>query len=189
MITRFHNVERHFTPAEAEHITGVSVALQRDWRRRKLLPENVDGKWTRFSLTNIIEMSVMKTFADAGGSVSYIRDHAQMAILPTLAMISELPGTYAFEGDEISDEMKERVISTSVVGAHGRYLIMIADPNGESPQIGRTETLGDLDGMLGDFEAFHCSVIDCWRLADKIVDRAGLPLYRVEVERVEKTDD
>lgn len=185
MKTRFQNIEREFSPSEAEKITGVGVALQRDWRRRKILPENQSGKWTRFSLTDVITMSVMKTFSDAGGSVSFIADFAGMAILPTLSMIGEIPGSYSFEGDEISDELKEQVLRTSVVGAHGRYLLMVKSPEEESPRIARSESLEAINDLLADNEAIHCTVIDCWRLAAKIADRAGLPLFRVEVERVE----
>lgn len=185
MKTRFHSIEREFSPSEAEKITGVGVALQRDWRRRKILPENPSGKWTRFSLTDVITMSVMKTFSDAGGSVSFIAEFASMAILPTLAMISEIPGSYAFEGDEITEEMKKRVVSNSVVGANGRYLLMVKAPADESPKIVRSNSLEAIDELLADNEAIHCTVVDCWRLADKIADRAELPLFRVEVERVE----
>src|SRR3546814_9298687 len=64
------SIDREFSPAEAAEITGVSTALQRDWRRRGILPENADGKWTRWDLNDIIKLSVMKLFSDAGIDVS-----------------------------------------------------------------------------------------------------------------------
>src|SRR5207249_7491430 len=74
-------IDREFTPAEAAEITGVSTALQRDWRRRGILAENADGKWTRWELKDIIRLSVMKLFSDAGMDVSQTKTVAQMAIL------------------------------------------------------------------------------------------------------------
>ncbi|QTI79020.1 hypothetical protein IAI58_15505 [Roseomonas marmotae] len=53
-----------FTPGEAERITGVSTAQQRDWRRRGFLPSN-EGH-ARFDLFSMAEMWVLKLMADRG---------------------------------------------------------------------------------------------------------------------------
>ncbi|WP_324133673.1 MerR family transcriptional regulator [Bosea sp. (in: a-proteobacteria)] len=189
------HIAREFSPSEAAAITGVSVDQQRDWRRRDLLPANVKGKWTRFTLNQIIEMSVMKTFSDAGFAVSSVTTCACMAVLPSLAIIHLLPSTVAFEGVEISDEQKDGIRRGSVrrkgpgvdetadqIG--GRYLVMTSDDSG-TPSISRWDDLANLRQHLTDAKAIHCSILDCVQLANRIAERAGLPLVRVEVEEAE----
>src|SRR3546814_1923245 len=105
------SIDREFSPAEAAEITGVSTALQRDWRRRGILPENADGKWTRWDLNDIIKLSVMKLFSDAGIDVSKTSIVSQMAMMPTRAAISLTEGAVTFEGAELPDEEKARVRS------------------------------------------------------------------------------
>lgn len=185
MTIRMHHIDREFSPSEAAAITGVSVDLQRDWRRRGLLPENKEGKWTRFDLKHIIEMFVMKVFSGAGFSVSSVAEIASLAILPTLQRLHELPGAVSFEGDEVEDRIKEMALSRAVVGARGRYLVMVKDPEHSEPEVARCDTLGHLDSVMGESNAAHCTVLDLARLATSIADRAGLPLMRIEVERVE----
>src|SRR3546814_3700256 len=102
------SIDREFSPAEAAEITGVSTALQRDWRRRGILPENADGKWTRWDLNDIIKLSVMKLFSDAGIDVSKTSIVSQMAMMPTRAAISLTEGAITFEGAELPDEEKAR---------------------------------------------------------------------------------
>lgn len=182
---RMSHIQREFTPSEAANITGVSTDLQRDWRRRKVLPENEGGKWTRFSLSDIVQMSVLKAFSDSGFSVSSVGDCAHMAILPTLALLNDMPGAVVFEGDEISDRLKALATASHVGGAHGRYLVMAKDPDASEPRTSRWDHLGGLDEYLAEHKAVHCTVLDCSLLARLIADRAGLPFVRVEVEKRE----
>lgn len=53
-----------FSPAEAEKVTGVGTALQRDWRRRGYLPAG-DGH-ARFDIFDLSRMYVMKLLSDRG---------------------------------------------------------------------------------------------------------------------------
>lgn len=189
MTTTMTTVDREFSPSEAAAITGVSVDLQRDWRRRELLPENEGGKWTRFRLDHVIQMSVMKVFADAGFSVSYVAKFASMAILPTLALLHDTPGAVVFEGDEVSDHLKEMTLQRSVVGARGRYLVMIKPREGAEPKIARFEDLERLDDFMAERDVVACTVLDCILLSQRIVERAGLPLVRIEVEVTDRGSD
>lgn len=54
----------HFAPSEAEKITGLSTAMQRDWRHRGFLPKN-EGH-ARFDLFTLATMMALKLFADRG---------------------------------------------------------------------------------------------------------------------------
>lgn len=180
-------VDREFSPADAERVTGVSVALQRDWRRRDLLPKNETGKWTSYDLGDIIKLSVMKAFADAGFSVQYVADMAGMASLPTYAAIEALPGAVEIIGDEISDKLRTTILHAGTTrGARGRYLVMASTGVGGKPQIGRVEDLEQVNNFLDDCNAINCAILDFERLAQRIADRAGLPLIRQEVTKSKK---
>ncbi len=193
MSTTVRRVSREFSPAEAAEITGASVALQRDWRRRGILPENTSGKWTRFTLNDVIEMSVMKSFSDAGFSVQYVAEFASIAILPTIAVLDDLPGAAVFEGDEIDDDMKARVLGRSVgvrstdgevrFGSQigDRYLVMIKLPGTDRPSISRWSALAGLTEHMAEHKVAHCTIMDCHLLAEQILERAGPPLIRLEV--------
>ena len=117
---RTQTIDREFSPAEATRISGVSGELQRDWRRRKLLPENASGKWTRFKLEHIVQMLVMKTLADGGFAVSSIKDSVALAILPTLSLIYREPGAIEFPESGVSDSTKNMIINDSFGGVRGR---------------------------------------------------------------------
>lgn len=185
MSITIRRVDREFSPAEAAEITAVSVSLQRDWRRRGILPENKSGKWTKFTLTDVIQMAVMKSFSDAGFSVQYVAEFASMAVLPTLAAIDDLPGVVVFEGEEISDDMKERTIGSSIVGARGRFLVMMTNGKTGKPAISRWQTLDGIDSHLAENATSHCTIMDCHLLAELIAERAGPPLIRFEISKSE----
>ena len=53
-----------FTPAEAEQITGVTGAVQRDWRRHGYLPSTKGH--ARFELHDLAELWLLKMFTDRG---------------------------------------------------------------------------------------------------------------------------
>jgi hypothetical protein len=69
-VFRFSRVDAEYTPAEAADVTGVSTALQRDWRRRGILGVIAPGKHSRFKFNHLCEMFALKSFADAGLGVS-----------------------------------------------------------------------------------------------------------------------
>lgn len=179
-------IDREFAPKEAAEITGVSVALQRDWRRRKVLPEKKEAGWAKFKLADIIEMLVMKSFSEAGFSVLAVREVSSMAVLPTLRAILKFPDAVEFEGDEISEEEQEMMIVRHVQGGEGRYLLMAMDARSNEPQVARLSDLKYIEEYLADRGAVHCTIVDCERMAKTIVDRAGTPVMRIEIEAVEQ---
>jgi len=184
MSWRCRTINREFTPAEAAAITGVSTALQRDWRRRGILAENTEGKWTRWELTDIIRLSVMKLFSDAGMDVSQTKTIAQMALLPTLGAIARIDEAVAFEGDEIPEESRDRIRLSTVGTTHpshtlGRFLVSFG--KGEY-DVCRTDSLADVESLLDTDRRPILSVVDCHSLASIIAERAGGPVIRYEIE-------
>jgi hypothetical protein len=177
-------IKREFSPAEAAAITGVSTALQRDWRRREVLKgePNPEGKWTRWSLTDIIRLSVMKLFSDAGMDVSSTTMIASMALLPTLGALALIDEAVEFDG-EISDVQKARIRSNTVGTTDpshtiGRFLASFG--KGEY-DVCRTDDLASLEARLDEEARPILSVVDCRNLARLIVERAGGPVIRYEV--------
>lgn len=84
-----------FTPGEAEAITGVSTALQRDWRRREFLPKG-DGH-ARFDLFTLAELLAMKALADRGVGPQITREIAPLCAAGIAW--EALGGKDAYEGD------------------------------------------------------------------------------------------
>jgi len=184
-------VDREFTPAEAAEITGVSTALQRDWRRRGILSGNADGKWTRWNLNDIIRLSVMKLFSDAGMDVSQTVNLAGMALMPTLSAVACIDQAIEFDGDEISEEARDRIRFGSVRTTHpshtaGRFLAAFG--KGELDAC-RTDTLAGLEAFLDRELHPVLSIVDCQNLALHIVKRAGGPVIRYEVVIHNASDD
>jgi len=177
-------IDREFTPAEAATITGVSPALQRDWRRREILKGNPGGKWTRWTLDEIIRLSVMKLFSDAGMDVSQTKAIAQMALAPTLEAITRIDDAVVFAGDEIPDESQDRIRFSTVRTTDpshtlGRFLVSFGKSEYD---VCRTDSLAEVESRLDSECRPICSVVDCHNLARLIVERAGGPVIRYEVE-------
>ncbi|MEO3428922.1 hypothetical protein AAFN88_08715 [Pelagibius sp. CAU 1746] len=84
-----------FTPGEAEGITGVSTALQRDWRRRGFLPSN-DGH-ARFDVFALAEMWALRLLAERGIGPQQSRKAA--AWLAAGIVHEALQHRQAYEGD------------------------------------------------------------------------------------------
>lgn len=184
MKQRMSNVEREFSPKEAEKITGVSTTLQRDWRRREILPQKREAGWAKFGLSDLIEMMVIKSFSEAGFSVQAAREISSLSVLPSLRAINKFPGTFEFDGDPIDESHKQFIIDRSVHGGNERYLVMAMSKQHNEPDVARMGTLEYIEEFLARNQAVHCTVVDCERIAKTIVDRAGLPLTRVEVENI-----
>ncbi|MBM6579919.1 hypothetical protein ILT44_06980 [Microvirga sp. BT689] len=59
--------QEEYSPAEASDATGVSTALQRDWRRRGIIGRaGPAGQHSRFTFDDLCEMMALKSFSDAG---------------------------------------------------------------------------------------------------------------------------
>ena len=183
-----HRIDREFTPIEAERITGVSTALQRDWRRRKIIASKEDGKWTRWELDDLVRLSVMKLFSDAGMDVSKTGTVASMAMMPTYAAFAQFDDAHEFAGDDISDEEKERVLATFAPRTShpshtfGRYLASFGK---DEMQVCRVASLDQLAAFMIEQKQAVFAVVDCYQVAAQIVERAGGAITRFEIETKE----
>lgn len=175
-------VTRDFSPSEAAEITGVSVTLQRDWRRRGLIAPNDTGKWACFSLTEVISMAVMKSFSDAGMSVQKIRLFGGSAAMPTYWALNRLTGAYNFdpeipEGDRDPSRWAPRPAND--VSSLMRFVVSIPSKDGD-PTVFRVPDLNQIPKRLLESKAILCSILDCWALAVRISEAAGGTIFRIE---------
>ena len=184
------NVDREFSPAEAAEITGVSTALQRDWRRRGILPERKSEGWSRFSVTDIIEMYVLRFFSDAGFFVKDVREITGAAVLPVLNILQREPGAIEIEGADISPKLRDLILAAGVATeSHGRFLVIFHRPRAGIRDFaltwGRFEDLARIDAILVERDAEGCTCLDLTTIASRIIEQAALPLFRAEVEQTQ----
>ncbi|MFN7111354.1 MAG: hypothetical protein ACK4M2_06925 [Brevundimonas sp.] len=92
---------RTFTPAEAAKISGVNVALQRDWRRRDILPK-VEGH-ARFSPFDVGEMMALNSLGAQGVQLLQYRPILKMLGAGVMMAALKLRGAYSGEFDRIVD--------------------------------------------------------------------------------------
>lgn len=67
-----------FTPAEAEQMTSATPAMQRDWRHRGFLPRY--EKHARFTIFDLVQLYVMKAYANHGRGPSQSAEHAPKVV-------------------------------------------------------------------------------------------------------------
>lgn len=178
-------VREEYSPAEAAAVTGVSTALQRDWRRRELLASaGHAGRWTRWELDDLIRLSVMKLFSDAGMDVSKTGTLAAMAILPTLGALEKVPGALVFEADGVSEKERDdasRLMAPRLSSGSRHFGRFLAAFGPDEHDICRTAKLEDLEALLAEKPRPIMSIVDCWTLAHLIQTRLGRPVLRYVV--------
>jgi hypothetical protein len=185
----YHRIDREFTPNEAERITGVSTALQRDWRRRKIIAGKEDGRWTRWELDDLVRLTVMKLFSEAGMDVSKTGTVASMAMMPTFTAFAMFPEAYEIVcDDELTEEERATVLgwgaprTTHPSHTVGRYLASFGT---DEMQVCRTATLEQLGEFMTEQKQAVFAVVDCFQVAAQIVERADGPISRIELEAPE----
>ena len=165
--TRYISTE--FTPAEAARATGVSVELQRDWKRRGYLAARDDGKHSRYTFEDLSRMLALKSFSDAGiglrvatvplGSDGFrnAETAASKAMLPMLGFAD-----YA-------------VRTTDPRHKIGRYVIV------DSAGVCRTDSLDEYEQERGTHQTGPVSIIfDCKKAAEAILAKLDRPHLIVE---------
>ena len=192
MITDFDHEPRLFTPADAERITGVSVTLQRDWRRRGILPGQ-DGH-ARFDAFALAEMLFLRVMADRGiGPLTKIaglplKDFADGIGARIVAHALRWQDAWAWPANGPASSNRLAVAAAGeVVGiAQARFLVWL--PDGSMPM---TSALGRfLDGFASSDDALFGAVIvlDLEALGSGMLKRADGPLFTITRLQVSDTE-
>jgi DNA-binding transcriptional MerR regulator len=72
------DTQRTYLATEAGTITGVSAVMQRDWRRRELLPPPEDVGWIKFDYAYLGRLRLQRYFAERGmvlGKAAHLAEH------------------------------------------------------------------------------------------------------------------
>lgn len=182
-----------FSPAEAETITGVGVAMQRDWRRRGII-EKADDGWSRYDRQSLAELTIIKRLGDAGIPPSLAKDWAVWAgwRLADHALLH--PDAEEVHGRELLEAFEARVGRT--IPLPGRYQTsdhLTVDQRFLVVRAGNVPSLTNhLNGFF-DNEFFDSDtkdfldpgavvVLDLLAAGFTMAKRAGRPLHVVIVE-------
>ena len=159
---RNHVLER-YTPAEAEVVTGVNVVLQRDWRRRGLLPETGGGH-ARYTASELAEMVLMQDFAREGLGPKTLKDMLGTARDPLGLWVESVAWV---EGvTDVENAIPQSQLPARYVVLAGGHAISTADLN---------ETFEALpDGADRRF-AFVCNLRS---VAEYVVTKVPRPVWR-----------
>ncbi|MFG1373391.1 hypothetical protein V5F32_14555 [Xanthobacter oligotrophicus] len=122
-----------FRPGEAEAITGLSAAMQRDYRHRGFLPKFVGH--ARFNIFDLAEMYMLKRLSDAGFWPEVFGPLAKIAA--TGLAFYALKMANAYEGNQadieqfcaISNRPELKIFETLGLDAEvSKYLVIWATP-------------------------------------------------------------
>jgi MerR HTH family regulatory protein len=181
MAVTFRNVESTFTAGEAERITGVSTATQRDWRRRGYLPSGKNG-WTQYETMELGSLASMGALQDRGIGPKVSRPIARSAALRIMSYALSRPGAIEDQTDGEYTRFERKRGSQSVVnwtgGGHAqRYLVVWADG-----QMVFTSDIARAFGEAPENSKYQGAIIvlDLEALGALLVQRAGRPLVTVE---------
>lgn len=182
-----------FSPAEAEAITGVGVAMQRDWRRRGIIQKADDG-WSRYDRQSLAEMTIIKHLADAGIAPALAKDWAVWAGWRLADHALHHPNAEEVHGRELLEAFEARVgRSIPLPGRYQRsdhsavdqrFLVVRA---GAVPHLtsdlNRFFDNGFFDDDSKGFLAPGAGVVlDLFAAGYAMAQRAGRPLHVVIVE-------
>jgi len=172
-------------PSEASKMTGVSAALQRDWRRRGILPQSEGDGWNSFQLSTVIEMTVMRAFTLSGLSIEAAHSLAGLSVLPVFSIWARWPDASIFVGDEISTEEMNEIRLSHVQGIKpeaGFSFVPMPELDGDSGAA-RISDLRLAEVIMNERSSFYGIVLDHYALALQIKERAPLPLWRWHISR------
>lgn len=160
---RRNYVLERYTPAEAEMVTGVNVALQRDWRRRGLLAETGGGH-ARYTAAELAEMILMQDFAVEGLGPKVLKDMLGTAAEPLsrwVESLAQVKGVIAIDEAIPLNQMPAQYIVLA-----GGTAISTADLN---------KSFESLSPKTGGRFGFVCNLR---RVAEHVVAKVPRPVWR-----------
>lgn len=180
-----------FTPGEAERITGLSTAMQRDWRHRGFLPKN-DGH-ARFDAFGLAAMLVLKIFSDRGIGPQFAEKITEITSRSIVWTALELPEMFEGDLDWERPEYSERPTYLLLDGHRrglwnalgfpplipSRFLIVFADGS-EWWDASLDHAFADERNKTPEKLSGPIIVLDQEVLGDLLAERAGRPLVHIE---------
>ena len=169
-----------FSAGEAATISGVNPVLQRHWRKRGLLPQIEGDRNARFSISDVVRMTIMQRMTESGISIKGLQNFSSLAAHHATAKLMAMPGVVEIKAETAGAEAEERARIESWA-AHGkvRYAFMPLPERDDSPgntaQYLRADLL-DLHELVDQEGVFHGLLIDLEAVAKLVHSRAKLPL-------------
>lgn len=168
-MARKNYVLERYTPAEAEMVTGVNVALQRDWRRRGLLPE-IGGGHARYSAAELAEMMLMQEFAKQGLGPKLLKDMLGAAARPLSTWVESLAwvkGAFSIDNAIPTDQLP------------ARYVVCVAGDIISTADLNKT-----FEALPDDADRHFAFVCNLRRVAERVVSKVPRPVWRPAQEAV-----
>lgn len=106
----------YFTPAGTEQVTGLSTAMQRDWRKRGFLPQG-DGH-ARFAIFDLCRLFLLKRLSDRGvgpDKASAVVDNAAFELALQVLAVTD---AWGFDGYVPSWSIFRSELSRRAMEAH-----------------------------------------------------------------------
>lgn len=187
---RVERIENQFQAQEASDISGVSPTLQRDWRRRELLPERQNEGRMRFTLHQIIELAVMKRLSDAGMSVKSTKALAWQAVVSVQMALESMPEAIEVRGADLSrGEIFDllRSLEKPIVRQSINCFALPELPEGSaSVSAFVASSWEDLGKMIEEAPEFSTGfVMDAVGFAREIVANAKRPLITYQLHQID----
>lgn len=174
--------EGAFTPREVERMTGLSTAMQRDWRKRGFL-SSLQGKHARFTADEVAALFIMKLLADGGLGPAVSHRLAQPAARALLMYGTDTFAALEVEGpaeavDEYSkayasDTAEWEIASGMKVEDLQRYLVFVGPD--------KLFTTNDLNSFAAERRPGPMLILDLDDLGKKLAARAPRPLRKLHV--------
>lgn len=168
-MARKNYVLESYTPAEAEMVTGVNVALQRDWRRRGLLPETGGGH-ARYRAAELAQMMIMQEGANQGLGPKLLKDMLGTAATPLANWVESL----AWAKDAISIDG-----AIPVDQFPARYVVCVAGHAISTADLNQT-----FEALPADADRHFAFVCNLRRVAEHVVGKVPRPVWRPTQEAV-----
>lgn len=184
---RVEIIEEDFSSQEAADMSGVSQDLQREWRRRGILPQQEGRKRIRYSLRDVARLKVLGILSASGISVKLQKTVAwQIASLMEERAV-QIREAAAVEGLALTDDEFGEMIVQLHGGRLGPYYTLFRLP--EPPEgselvhanMGGT-SLADVEAMaLKDGPVGAALIMEAQTLARELAASAPRPLvtYRI----------
>jgi len=162
-MARLNYVSERYTPAEAEIVTGVNVALQRDWRRRGLLPETGKGH-ARYSAAELAQMMIMQEGATQGLGPKLLKDMHGTAAMPLATWVQSL----AWVKDAVLIK-----VAIPVYQLPASYVVCVAGHAVFTADLNQT-----FEALPADTDRHFAFVCNLRRVAENVVANVPRPVWR-----------